>query len=360
MKNPHSLYVSLFATLTILVWVPSVTGAQPEGPPAVGGPLVREGDFAVRLLSALDLGSTDDEVEAETQLGAIGILPRNGWIADYPVTPDIVGELQKSVGNAANSQTISLGRDEALKRFIMVTDEFGLTVSPYTGAKPLVPESSVEDYANPEEINDYYVDEGAPVYTYYTPPPDYYYLYAWVPYPFWCRGFWFPGFFILHDFHRHFVVRNRVRFVSNHFNDVKHNKVFRVDPVVRFNGKTYAGIGAPRSKNFISTGVPKSDREVFNAPRARMAPGMVSPPWGSQEAVNPPWGSRGKITPAPQKSREMVKQPSQGRESVRPQPRGEKPTVPPSHGESMVSPQSQGDGRMNPPPHGGEGMGRGR
>ena len=38
--------------------------------------------------------------------------------------------------------------------------------------------------------------------TYYAPPPDYYYLYSWVPYPFWCDEFWFGGFFILNDFHR--------------------------------------------------------------------------------------------------------------------------------------------------------------
>ena len=106
MKKQHSLYVHIFAIFILMLWVTPTSGAQPEGPPPIGGPLVREGDFAVRLLSALDLGTTDDEVEAETRLGEVGIIPRNGWIADYPVTPDVLGELQKAVVDAASSRKI--------------------------------------------------------------------------------------------------------------------------------------------------------------------------------------------------------------------------------------------------------------
>jgi hypothetical protein len=61
------------------------------GPPPVGQALQREGNFAVKLVSALALGNTEDEVEAESRLAEAGIAPRNGWIADYPVTPDIIG-----------------------------------------------------------------------------------------------------------------------------------------------------------------------------------------------------------------------------------------------------------------------------
>jgi hypothetical protein len=378
MKKLQCFTVSLFVVFMFLVSIPATTGAQPEGPPPVGGPLVREGDFAVRLLSALDLGTTDDEVEAETRLGEVGIIPRNGWIADYPVTPDILGELQRSVVDAASSRKIPLGRAEALKRINAVSDEFELSVSPYTGGQASSPEPPAGGYANPEEINNYYAYEDAPVYTYYTPPPDFYYLYVWVPYPFWCRGFWFPGFFVLHDFHRHFVVHNKVVFVSNHFNDVKSNRAFRVDPRMRFSGKTYAGIGAPRSQNFITTGVPRSDREVFNAPRARMTPGMVNPPWGTPGTktappwgspgtkTGPPWGTPGTVSPAP-RGGEKVIPPSRGvspqprsEEMTRPQPHGERTVSPPPHGEERTGSQPHGDGTPSPPSHGIGGAGHGR
>lgn len=42
---------------------------------------------------------------------------------------------------------------------------------------------------------------------------------------------------------RHLMAYNRVKFVSNHFNDVRTNRVFRVDPVVRFNARTLADTG---------------------------------------------------------------------------------------------------------------------
>jgi hypothetical protein len=370
MNKPQCFTVILLVVLMFRLSIPATTGAQPEGPPPIGGPLVREGDFAVRLLSALDLGTIDDEVEAETRLGEVGIIPRNGWIADYPVTPDVLGELQKSVVDAASSRKIPLSRAEALRRINAVSDEFELSVSPYTGGQT-GPEPPADGYANPEDVYNYYAYEDAPVYTVYTPPPDFYYLYVWVPYPFWCRGFWFPGFFVLHDFHRHLVVHNRVKFVSNHFNDVRTNRVFRVDPAVRFSGKTYAGIGAPRSKNFISTGVPKSDREVFNAPRARMAPGMVSPPWGAPGTKTPapwgspgtktgsPWGSPGAVSPAP-RGGEKVSPPPRSRPAVNPPHSGEGKVSPQPHGETTTGQQPHGGGAISPPPRGSGGFGHGR
>jgi hypothetical protein len=376
MKKLCFRHVVLCAFLALLL--PAMLQAQSSGPPPVGAPLVREGDFAVRLLSALDLGTTDDEVEAETRLADVGIIPRNGWIADYPVTPDILGELQRSVVDAASSRNIPLSRAEALRRINAVSDEFELYVSPYTGGQTSSPEPPAEGYANPEEINNYYAYEDAPVYTVYTPPPDFYYLYVWVPYPFWCRGFWFPGFFVLHDFHRHFVVRNKVVFVSNHFNDVKSNRAFRVDPRMRFSGKTYAGIGAPRSQNFIATGVPRSGREVFNAPRARMTPGMVNPPWGTPGTktappwgspgtkTGPPWGSPGTVSPAP-RGGEKITPPPRPRGTVSPPPRSEEMRTQP-RGEGEVSPRQgeekgsspHGEGSTSPPSHGSGGAGHGR
>ncbi len=273
----------------LLLSIPAISNAQ-AGPPPIAPPLAREGDLSVMLAAALGVGNTDDEVEAETRLGGIGVTPRNGWIADYPVTPDILGELQRSVGEAADARKLSMSRDEALKRLNDASDQLGVAVRPLAGNEGYRGESpGAENYPNPDAVNDYYYDEGPPVVTYYAPPPDYYYLYAWVPYPFWGYGFWFPGFFVLHDFHRVVNVHNRAVFVSNHFNDVSAHRVFRVDPVNRFSGRTFAGIGAPRTGGFVSTGVPRSDRRIFNAP-PRTAPtgSMIGSPSGGSRAVAPP------------------------------------------------------------------------
>ncbi len=354
--NSHRSSMSFFVILAILLSLSGETSAQP---PAIGGPPVREGDFAVGLFNALELGSTNDEVYAETRLGGVGITPRNGWIADYPVTPDIVGELQYSIAGAADAGRISLDRDEALRRFAALNDEFSLSVRPYAGRESSGVEPSGEGYANPEIINQYYADEGAPVYTYYTPPQDYYYLYVFVPYPFWCRGFWFPGFFILHDFHKHIVVRNRVAFLSNHFTDIKANRVYRVDPVARFKGRTFPGIGAPRGGNFISTGVPGSSREIFNAPPDRRRPQTVGPPWGMPGPTTPaPWGSPGIKSAPPWGSPASSSPPSRGQENISPPPHRESP-----HGESreeMTQPPAGSPETTRPPARGGGGFMRGR
>jgi uncharacterized membrane protein YgcG len=265
---------------------------------------VREGALAVKLVFALGLSPTDDETQAETTLGEAGITPRNGWIADYPVTPDIVGELQAAVGESADAGKLTVGRDEAQKRLEGVLDDLKLGVRPYTGATTgeALPEHA-ENYPNPTVINNYYTTEGPPVVTYYAPPPDYYYLYSWVPYPFWGFGFWFPGYFVLHDFHRPIFVNRRVVFVSNHFNDLRAHRVFRVDPVARFRGRTFAGIGASHNRrDFISTGVPRSDRRIFNEPRTRMTPEgrafVPRSPSGGRVTAPPAQGGGRSFTPA--------------------------------------------------------------
>jgi hypothetical protein len=268
----------------LLTLIPLVCQAEPEqsgpGLPPISQQLVREGDFAIKLHDALGLGTAQDETEAESGLGQAGITPRNGWIADYPVTPDIVGEIQQTVGDAAANGKIALGRADALQRLAALDAELSLGVSPQTavGTGEVQDQAPAQDYPNPTVVNNYYQTEGPPIVTYYAPPPDYYYLYGWIPYPFWCAGFWFPGYFILHDFHRSFHAHNRVSFVSNHFNDLRGHRVFRVDPVARFNGRTFAGIGVRNHRGFISTGVPRSQRTIFNAPRAQAAPGMRALP----------------------------------------------------------------------------------
>ncbi len=320
---------------------PAAQEVQKKGPPPVAPELVREGDFAVKLQSALGLGTSTDEAEAETRLGAVGIIPRNGWIADYPVTPDIFGELQKSVGDAADAGKIKFGRDEALQRLGEVSAGFELTVKPYTGETTYgAPPEEAETYPNPAVINNYYYDEGPPVVTYYAPPPDYYYLYAWVPYPFWWWGFWFPGFFVLNDFHRTIFVGNRWCFLSNHFNDVRVNRVFRIDPAARFSGRTYAGIGVRNTRGFISTGVPRSDRRIFNGPRTFGGPGgrtFAPSSRGGRSYGTPYRGGRSYAPPAGGRSYGA--------------PRGGRSYAPPAGGRSFGSPG--GGGRMGGAPSGG-------
>jgi hypothetical protein len=284
--------------------------------------LVREGDLAVKLLTTLGLGAADDEAEAENQLSQVGIIPRNGWIADYPVTPDIIGELQQKVGESADAGKLSIDRTEALKRFDGAIAELSLAVKPHTAAKGYQPELEItEAYPDPAVINNAYTTEGPPVVTYYSPPPDYYYLYSWVPYPFWWTGFWFPGFFVLNDFHRTIVINQRVHFVSNHFRDVGTHRVFRIDPVRRFHGRTFAGIGVTDRRGFIATGVPRSDRTIFNGTRGTrsVTPGVRSFVPGSP-SVGRPGRSSGRgseMRSAPSGNSGMRSAPSRGSGGMR-------------------------------------------
>lgn len=329
MERRSRFKVKLVVVSLLLIMFPAMIHAQAEqtkqGPPPIGQPLVREGTLAVKLVSALGLGTTDDQTEAETILGEAGITPRNGWIADYPVTPDIIGELQKSISDAVDAKKISMGKEEALKRLNDVNAGLSLAVKPHTNGKTYEETPpGAENYPEPTVINNYYNNQGPPVVTYYAPPPDYYYLYSWVPYPFWWTGFWFPGFFILNDFHRTVIIDRRVAFVSNHFNDVRRHRVFRIDPVTRFSGRTFAGIGVSHTRGFISTGVPRSDRRIFNGPRARTIP-----------------GSR------------MVAPTSRGSRMAAPPSRGTGMSVPPPRGGRMISPAPRGGGMVSPPSRGG-------
>lgn len=273
MKRP-AYRKTLFFICLITLAMPLMALALPDQgqapPPPIGPPLVREGTLAVHLQRALAAGSSDDEVEAESNLAALGIMPRNGWIADYPVTPDIIGELYKSVRNAATAGKLPMGAEEAQSRLAGVIEEMKLPVKPADGGAPprnVAPEPQAQGH-----LNDYYADEGPPIITYYAPPAAYYQMYTWVPYPFWWGGFWLSGFFILNDFHRTVFIENRAVFISNHFRDVRRHRVFRIDPYQRYRGHTYSGIGAHR-RDSISTGIPRSDRTIFNRKHIREAPG---------------------------------------------------------------------------------------
>jgi hypothetical protein len=273
-------FVCLGLFMTMVSMPLQTWAAEPVAtPPPIAQKLVREGDLAVKLVFALGVGVTQDEAEAESRLGELGISPRNGWIADYPVTPDIITELQGAVVSAVHDKKLLVSKEEALARLTEVVQDLELGIRPYAGNGPNAPRSaSSTSYQPVTEINTYYSTEGPPVVTYYPPPPDWYYLYGWVPSPFWYGSFWFPGFYVLYDFHRPYYYRDRVGFISNHFNDVRRHRVYRVDPVTRFNGRTYGGIGIRDNRNIISTGVARSERRIFNAPRAVTAPGMQQTP----------------------------------------------------------------------------------
>ena len=132
--------------------------SQPEqnkpGSSLTGQSLVREGSFSMKLAEALKIGEVKSEAEAESRLASIGIAPRNGWIADYPVTPDIIGELQNAIGAAVDSGKLVMNKDEALKAFQGLIADIQ---SQYAGVEP-----------PPEE----------------QPPPEPYYYYPYPYYPY--------------------------------------------------------------------------------------------------------------------------------------------------------------------------------
>ncbi len=177
----------------------SVLAEQKIPGPPLAQSLVREGTLAVNLANALEIGSPANEAEAESALTSAGIAPRNGWVGDYPVTPDVVIELRNAVGSAADSNGLSMSKEEALNVFDNVTKDYELPVSA-TNAGPTVSPYASQDPPDPTVINNYYTQEGPPVVTYYAPPADYSYLYDFVPYPFWWLNAWFPGYYLLADF----------------------------------------------------------------------------------------------------------------------------------------------------------------
>ena len=140
----------------------------PNSPPAVSQQLVPEGDFALKLVTALDLGTPNNESQAEDILTSVGVAPKNGWIADYPITPIIIGELQSSIVAAAEAEKLPMGKDEALQAFQTITTDFGLAVMPGSSGEY----AENQPQLNSTVINNYYYEEGPPVVTYYPPPWD--------------------------------------------------------------------------------------------------------------------------------------------------------------------------------------------
>jgi hypothetical protein len=229
-----TLFMMLMIIVLVLVPVMAVAENYSAGGQApIAQPLVREGTVAVKMVEVLNLGTTTSEVEAENLLVGAGIAPRNGWISDYPVTPDIANELRTAVNGAAGAGSITVGRDEAVLAFDGVLSGYNLVLGGDTPGEAVEQEQSAV-YPDNAEINDYYYNDGPPAVTYYAPPADYAYMYSWVPYPFWGWNSRYPGFFVLGDFDR-FAFADRHAFaVSNHFFDEHEQRFGRIDAAARF------------------------------------------------------------------------------------------------------------------------------
>lgn len=275
--------------------MPGVILAQSEqttpGDPLLAESLVREGDLAVRLLEALNLGSAESETEAESMLASVAITPRNGWIADYPVTPDIIGELQAAISEAAESGELAVGKEAALQTLQDVLSDYNLSAKTDT-SRESVDETSAPDYPDSTAVSDYYRDEGPPVVTYYAPPPDYAYLYSWVSYPFRWRGSRFHGFFVRKRFHvwAHGPHGGRGEYISNYFHDSKTDKTFRIDPVKRSHGGALAEIGGAKQSSPPAPSGPAAvpsrsqERTITKAPGEFRGYGASGPSTGTRSS----------------------------------------------------------------------------
>ena len=259
--------------------VPLTTSSTTQtgiNPPSIEQTLVPESVLAMQLAEALKLGPVADEAKAEALLSGLGIEPKNGWIAEYPVTPEVLGDIETGIALASDQGKIAHTKDQALKIFSEVKVRLGFDVKPgsnppaglikkpgkttvyrytdshgaahFTDDVDSIPEANrktmkivsqttlnglsggagssttqapapqytAKPKLKPEVINQQYEEQGPPVVTYYEPPESYNYLYSWIPYPFWSTGFYYPGYFMLKDFHRRVHVNRRPYYVSHH------------------------------------------------------------------------------------------------------------------------------------------------
>ena len=108
------LVILVAAGLVLAPYIASVNAqSSTSNRPPIGQPLVSEGEFAVELATALNLSLSHEEAAAEDALGSISIAPRNGWISDYPITPDIIAEVRESAARSASSGSLKMAEIEA-------------------------------------------------------------------------------------------------------------------------------------------------------------------------------------------------------------------------------------------------------
>ena len=269
--------------------------------PPIAQTLVREGDFAIKLAEALKVGTAKSEAEAESMLASAGITPKNGWIADYPMTPDIIGELEEAVAQAADAQKLAIGKDEALRalRTVAVEQELPIVAEGTEGPDQYgeSPPPTIPEYTTPSEIDNYYYAEGPPIVTYYPPPWDYSYLYAWIPGPFWYSGFYFPGFFILHDFHRGIHRNGHAHIVTNHQRDHRTGRIHAVDPAGRHSPRNFGGRDTPRMRGFNSTEARNGARSIIDRSQGRSGPSntAMSVPGRGPNQAKPGYSRPGRV-----------------------------------------------------------------
>ena len=207
--NLEVRYKDLAASLVLAQHTAAVnTKSLLLGPPPIEQPLVREGEFAAELASAFNLTSLHDEAAGESYLASVNIMPKNGWISDYPVTPDIIAEVRDSAARSASSGNLQISETDAVGVVDNVSMAMNLPVKVnYESnlehqSRSAPPPPEAYEYLEPSVVEDYYDDNKPPIVTYYPPPLGYGYLYDWVPWPFWWGGYRFGGFFILVDFDR--------------------------------------------------------------------------------------------------------------------------------------------------------------
>jgi hypothetical protein len=276
-------WLTIIGTAALLLYpfaaIAADYGSQPlqdQKTPPVAQTLVREGDFAIKLAAELDLGKPSDEATAEDMLATAGVVPSNGWLSDYPMTPEIIGQLKDAVSTAAAEGKLKMGNEEAVKGLYYLAAQMNLPTPAGTGSEAQQgSEQTPAAPPNPSVVNNYYYDQGPPVITYYPPPYDYWYMYNWVPYPVFWFGFWFPGFYICHNFTT--VVVSPVfldrRVVTNHVIDPVTRRVAIVDPVSRVNGRVRPGTVLRTANGRTFNNLPEMRREMgrlpANSPEAR-------------------------------------------------------------------------------------------
>jgi hypothetical protein len=342
-------------------------GSQPsheQQVPPVAQTLVREGDFAIKLATELDLGNPSDEATAEDMLTAAGVVPANGWLSDYPMTPDIIGQLKDAVSKSAAEGKLPMNNEEAVKGLYFLAAQMNLPTP--AGPASQAPGSGQASTAapNPAVVNNYYYDQGPPIVTYYPPPYGYGYMYDWVPYPAFWFGFWFPGFYICHNFTTVVVspvfVDRRV-VVTNHVIDPVTRRVAIVDPVTRTNGSVRPGT-VLRTAN---------GRTFSNLPEMRRATGgLVAKGPEARTRDNSAYRDRGFTTGESQRSAKSIYRRSMDRPRSAPAGRlhsrddrqggaysptrpssgeGQRYTTPAPSGRRFNGPSLRGEERLSPP-----------
>lgn len=219
--------------------------------------VVRQGDFALRLVTALNLPASEDEAAAARALTALGIQPAGGWVADQPMTPRIVAELRDAVVAAVVAGRLVMDLDAAMRAFTELVAEFGLPLPADQApgyASGGAPVSTYAPYCNGTAFDYYYGSFGAPIYTYCRPPPAYFYLYSWVPYSFYWHRQVFAGFFILK--HVDGIPRARHGVHRDRFKDGHDGK--KRDPDHKFYRAIRSGPTVP-PKVIVTPGIGRSD-----------------------------------------------------------------------------------------------------